>query len=648
MEQIMRRVVTLLCLLCCGVAVLAAATASWVPAPNGDGKWVRLENACLRLDLDPQVGARGAALIDKATGKNWLFGHDAREGAGLFMDHFWEQNWPGELIHAPYAAEIVPTTDGTATARFTITATGKWGGSTAPLLNGLQLTRTVTLMPDSPVLTVKVQVHNPTPTGKVMGYWMQNVLWAGGDREHDRYLRPNARNVSRVGWDWATKTPIVGFMESDFERNPTAGWTAVVDEEQHKGLVFLMDYGPLMFLYNCLQNTTVEWQYLQAAIPPGKTWETTVTAALPAKLDHLVHATPEALFNATFTPGADGLAIGLEATRLDRPVTAVRFTPTVLKLVSRTETPLPAVTVNDLDFTPKRAVVTLPGAFTEQIALKVDARLTLAGGETRDAHFEVFYGGNLGFAGINRTIDIPPMYALPAQPKQLTFLKPDSIARLRRETPRVLCVTGRSGEVWGADAAAAAWPAQVMPSAVAEASSIAANLTYWPVEYADLMSYDAIVLANVDVAALGVLGQEMLRDYVLHGGGLVVLGGMYTLGNGHVAGSRIADLLPVEPGKPFEIRPLATKVLTATDPAFAAFAGKGVTIAHTLTLRPGAQAVVSAGAAPILVTGTAGQGRVAVLGATPLGTLPAGVTPLWKAQEWPLALQKVIRWTAQR
>ncbi len=102
--------------------------------PAGGRTLIRLENPYLQLDFDPKLGARGVVLIDKATGKGWLFGREAREGGGLFMDHFWEQNWPGEFLFTPYQAEIVPTADGSACVRFRITATGVWGQATLPLL----------------------------------------------------------------------------------------------------------------------------------------------------------------------------------------------------------------------------------------------------------------------------------------------------------------------------------------------------------------------------------------------------------------------------------------------------------------------------------------------------------------------------------
>ena len=625
----------------------AVATATNIPAPaGGQAKWVQMENPYLKLILDPQAGARGAVLIDKSTGKDWLFGHSSREGSGLFMDHFWEQNWPGEFLDATYQAEIMPTSDGSAQARFMVTATGKWGNTETKLLSGLKLTRTVTLLPDSPVVKVKVEINNPTPDNKIMGYWMQNVLWANGDKDNDLYLRPNSRSVSRIGYEWKTKTPILGFMESEFERAPTAGWTALVDEKEKKGIVFIMDYGSLMFLYNCLPMTTVEWQYIQAAIPPGKTWETEVTMVMPEKLEHLEFASNEALFNTKFNIKDDSLDITLQASRSAYPVSSVKFHSRVLKLGSRQEVALPDAEITDLTFTPKETIIRMPGAFTEQIALKVDASITLSDKTVKDVHFEVFFGGKLGFAGINRTIDLPPMYPLPAQPKAMTFLKPAKIERLSQEKPKVLLITGRNGKTWRADEALAAWPAEATASSVAEASSIAANLTYWPVDYNTLMKFDAIVMADVDISSLGVLGQEMLRDYLVNGGSLVVLGGIETLGNGSFVSSRIADLLPVMPMKPLEIRPLKVKTLTVSgEPKIQSLDGKGVAIAHLLAPQPKATVALKAGEAPILIVGEAGKGRIAVFGATVLGKPD---NAFWTQETWPQQLAQIIRWAANR
>jgi uncharacterized membrane protein len=645
-EPLMRVLLMLSLALLSTLPARAVATANWFDGPSGK-KWVRLENPYLRLDFAPELGARGAALMDKKTGKSLIANPEARAGGGLFMDHFWEQNWPGEFLGATYNTKILSAPNGAASVKFSANASGQWGQADSPLLSGLEITRTVTLLADAPVVQVKVQIHNPTTQNKVAGYWMQNVLWAGGDKENDRYLRPNSRSVSRIGYDWKTKTPILGFMEDQFERAPTAGWTAVLDESQHSGVAFVMDYGPLMNLYNSLQDSTVEWQYLQSAIPPGRTWETEVTAIMMDGFSGLQHATPNLLLDTQFSIKPQSLDITLFAARGVQPVTSLKCNLKVLKLQSRTEVALPEVELRDLDFKTKSATVALPGAFTEPIILKVAAQVQTGDGKTQREYFEVWFGGNLGFAGINRTIDLPPMYSLPAQSKVVKFLKPDKIERTRSDVPRVLVINGYQSEAWQAAPAAKSWGAEVKESRFQQASSIAANLSYWPVDYSELMSYDAIVLSNLDASALSLFAQEMLRDYVLHGGGLVILGGMNTLGNGHFEQSRFADILPVEPGKTFEIKPLEEKAIAVKDaPEFAALGGKVVNFAHLLKPRTGARVLASAGEAPLLVAGEAGKGRVVVLGATTLGAAPPDETLLWKDAAWPQMLAQIIRWAA--
>ncbi len=632
-------------------AARAAATVSEVRTADGR-VLVRLENPRLRIEIDPAMGARGCALVDKTTDRDWTPAAKGQEGFGLFMDHFWEQNWPGEFLNRKYTHELLPAAAGAAGAsgaRFATTATATSAGKERSLLKGLELQRTMTLLPDSPVLEVAVEVHNPTADSKVMGYWIQHILWAGGERGENRFLRPGVRGISHVGWDSVAKTNILGFMEDEFERTPTAGWSAQFDEKRREGMVFVVDYGALMFFYSCLSYNTLEWQYQQAAIPPGKTWTTTVTAAMLHGFSGLVHACREAVFDVAFEAKPDGLQVRLAAARLGQPVKAVRFQVRALKLKSQREVVLGEATLTDLAFTPKEAMLTLPGPFSEQIALKVEAELTLADGTKRTEHFEVFYGGTLDFAGINRTIAIEPMYCIPSQPRQMTFLKPDKIERVRQTPPRVLVVNGQDSAAWRAETGAGAVAAGAEVKVVERvATSFRPTLSDWPVEYRELMKYDAIVLANLEAPALGPLGQEMLRDYVQHGGGLVILGGMRTLGNGQYAGSRIAEVLPVEPGKPFEIQAVKDRNVTVTGAeAGNRLDGKPVLFAHRLMPRPGAAVMATAGGAPVVVSGAAGQGRVIVFGATTLGKAPGGGIAVWQDDAWPQALADLIRWAGQ-
>jgi hypothetical protein len=71
------------------------------------------------------------------------------------------------------------------------------------------------------------------------------------------------------------------------------------------------------------------------------------------------------------------------------------------------------------------------------------------------------------------------------------------------------------------------------------------ELSFWPEDYAQMMSYDVVVLENVDPRALGDEVLEMLREYVQHGGGLVVLGGPQAFTAEGYPRTQLATMLPV-------------------------------------------------------------------------------------------------------
>ena len=90
------------------------------------------------------------------------------------------------------------------------------------------------------------------------------------------YFRPSLRGTSMSSFDAKTRwfsfdaeEPADGFV-----RDPQQGWMAVLGEQSHSGLAFVMQYDELMFLYNCSTGYTTEWQYRTAGIPARKVWKT--------------------------------------------------------------------------------------------------------------------------------------------------------------------------------------------------------------------------------------------------------------------------------------------------------------------------------------------------------------------------------------
>jgi uncharacterized membrane protein len=67
---------------------------------------------------------------------------------------------------------------------------------------------------------------------------------------------------------------------------------------------------------------------------------------------------------------------------------------------------------------------------------------------------------------------------------------------------------------------------------------------------------------------------------------------------------------------------------------------------HGLSPRPGAQVLITAGGKPALIVGQVGQGRVACVALTCLGSPAEGQTPFWRWPAWPLLLRDLSWWVA--
>jgi uncharacterized membrane protein len=157
----------------------------------------------------------------------------------------------------------------------------------------------------------------------------------------------------------------------------------------------------------------------------------------------------------------------------------------------------------------------------------------------------------------------------------------------------------------------------------------------FPVRPEELFAYQGIILGSVEAGYFTPLQQELLREFVdRRGGGLLLLGGRFALGDGGWSGSSLVDLLPtVLPNSRSTFhRDPATVELTAAgsdspitrlmdDPAKNSDRWKKLTYLMDYqdagTPKPGATvlAQMNAGARklPLLVTQNYGRGRTAVM-----------------------------------
>ncbi len=157
----------------------------------------------------------------------------------------------------------------------------------------------------------------------------------------------------------------------------------------------------------------------------------------------------------------------------------------------------------------------------------------------------------------------------------------------------------------------------------------------FPVRPEDLFGYQGIILGSVEAGYFTPLQQELLREFVdRRGGGLLFLGGRFSLGDGGWGGSSLVDLLPTylpNSRNTFHRDP-ATVELTAAgadspitrlmdDPAKNVERWRKLTYLMDYqdagTAKPGAavliQMNVGARKLPLLVTQNYGRGRTAVM-----------------------------------
>ena len=156
-----------------------------------------------------------------------------------------------------------------------------------------------------------------------------------------------------------------------------------------------------------------------------------------------------------------------------------------------------------------------------------------------------------------------------------------------------------------------------------------------------------LVLANVDALLLKPARLARIKNFVVAGGGLVVLGGECAFGRGGYTNTPLEEILPVTfphehvvsaypQGLAITRAPGATW-LPAFDGQAAAF------FVNTLMPKPGAAVQLLAGDKPALVSGNFGQGRVVAIALTSAGE---GPNAFWDWPEWPKLLGQAIDWAA--
>jgi len=212
-------------------------------------------------------------------------------GFGLFVDHFLGQPFPGELAQAKYNSQVLERGPDRVVIEFQTTNK-----------DNVVVFRKMTFTTDSPVIRVNFGMINQGAQSIVWGLWSQSPMYVSGVKENNRYFRPDCRGVNASGWNEKTKC----MDGDDYVRHPYAGWTAALNTQTGEGLVWLVDYNWLKWLYNCNTAWTIEWFYYYTNLPKGGKWETEYDMLLVKGFPCFCHASTNLVAGMTMAPAKPG------------------------------------------------------------------------------------------------------------------------------------------------------------------------------------------------------------------------------------------------------------------------------------------------------------------------------------------------------
>ena len=628
---------------CVSVASMLLAAACCLAVEVGERsvegrRYLLLKSETLEALVSPERGGQIVSLLHLGTGAQ--VGNAGSLDNGLFSDHDLKQPHPGELMGAPYEAQVLPPgADGSTTVRLSYLAQGGWRDETAPSLKDMLYEKWYTLLPRAPVLRCRVKVTNQSQEDKLVDYWSQCIAHVGPGAGRNYYFRPAPTGLSVISSDDFT-------AQAQFVTEPTAGWSAAVNRRVRLGLVYLVDYNYLDRLYNCNTAFTQEFMYERVPLPPGKSWETSMQVRVVEGFDSVTHASERLVADTQVTQDVESLQVTHRLCAWDRPLANVRLATALREVATQTEKVGPEIALPQL------------GLDTVTETVEFDAT---AGG------MKILMVTVFSEAGVDRYElplfpfgDVTGAYRRPRPPRQVVLPQPDDLAavwKAARAAPRGLLQLGDApyADQWRLQEIAGALG---LPYAVAKYTPAAnwrdASLHPFPLSHADLFAYEVVVLADGDAKALRRYGCEMLKDYVAQGGGVLFLGGYNSLGKGALPGTPLGDLLPVATQGLWDLRPAAVPAPQVTTQAlpFVAEALRGVQVRidwfQEVTAKPGATTSLTLDGHPLLVTQTYGRGRVAVLAATPLlRSLAPGTdqVPLLVASPAYVPLMKaLLRW----
>ncbi|MCL5408984.1 MAG: glutamine amidotransferase [Candidatus Omnitrophica bacterium] len=582
-----------------------------------DGKPVIvIETHAMKLTINPEEGGRISGFFWKPTGHQWVLPGDED---GFFLDHVWQESWPGELLHRTYTAKILKAGPEHATVRVSTIIKGNGHQS----IEGVRIIRTMTVNDNSPGIDVTIRLENPTNQPRDPGLWVQNIPQVGGTRNALWTFRPSTHGIIRATYE-------TGGGKNDFIYDPTAGWTAIVNPHTEEGVVFLMDYNYLRCLYDNGGSQSVEWWYDQVRLAPGKSFETKIVMWPISGMQAVSYASHTLIGDIEMK--VKGHNIVLVNRLVSGPEPVIGNVKVELQLIDYDTGQVlqikkfSGITISETSVEQRFFISNAP------LMKNLVARVTVIMAGNKKQAYETY----LAHGGIMGT---QTQYHTTRPPRIRPIERPAVIVKTPHKGFRILHLRGVFSYGYKIPDTAKILKAY-LKSGSYETFVYGPSLSYFPANYHELMSYDVIVLDNIPIDSIDMQTQQYLSDYVDNGGVLLVIGGNWAFGDGGYKGTKLESILPVTSIGPFDVVKIKKGGITPNP------AGKvriGTFWVQKVKVRPSAHVKIKAGNHPFWVQWQYGKGVAIVLAGLCYGKSTKKMTLFIKWPGWPAWLASQLK-----
>jgi len=616
---------------------------------------ILMETDWISMRLMPAIGSTVIRFVFRPTQNEILDvvqPKNLKAGGGLLQDNLWEQDWRFQELRGKwYDYQITERGPDRVQVVFETDLEG-WlyeddSGVISKLLENLRVRRTVTLQRDTPYFLFEVDFINNDWFAKLPLYWCHNSSWIDVTSV-DHVRRPSVLGINEL--------PGNG---THYVYNFNKGWSARIAPTRKEGLVYLMEYDYLSFLYNCGTSTT-EWVYDNLLVLRDKPVKTKIYVLPIMGLEKVDHATEYFIVQVKPRREEDELRIEYKLTASYKKARRVTFVPELiydLLAPQQKSATLKSIQFTDLGIEPLARETTFKGAAGDPVKIRTTAFVELADGRQVERTFEYFHVGDYSL-GANVRKDLKtPVCLLEKERQRPAIPVPSEDVAVNRKDFRVFALMGANSRLLNLEEAIESIPQVQMdvgyhPGFLVDRT----GLTDFPYDYERLFNYRVLVFNNAVFDTARLVGMSILANYLERGGGLVFGGGDNVFGlTATDTEHPLNDYMPIESSRirkrtarlnsPAKEHPIFRDIDLSDLPYL--YYVQEVEFKDDLPARP--KVLLKVGRQPFIIEYDAGKGlRVMMVLGLPYGD-PAenpGKPPLYDWPQWQKLYANIVRYAA--